>query len=189
MGQDFAQGLAQPFDLWTSDAVGPPTRANACLKEAFVGVDVADPCEQALVKQSRFDRQTAAAEKCRKFILADGEWFIAGRAEWGLATQIAEFEASEPSRIDEAQLTATCKEEPRMSMSREGNFGRSYQQASRHAKMNDPLSARPSRFALVLGRRGAQFSNDVLSRSVNRENRAAGKPLGLARAWRFEGLR
>lgn len=63
VGEDFAQRQPEPFKLNKRQAVGPSPRANAGIKEAFIGIDIADACKQGLVEQSCLDRQAPAAKK------------------------------------------------------------------------------------------------------------------------------
>ena len=56
MGEDFAQRQPEPFELGPCYAVGAPLRANAGVKEAFIGIDITYACQQSLVEQSCLDR-------------------------------------------------------------------------------------------------------------------------------------
>jgi hypothetical protein len=100
--QDLAQRGPQVVELGAGDAVGTPPRANAGMKEAFVGVDIAHASQQRLVQQSCLDVQTPPAKKCGEFVRTDGERFVAWRTECSAATEIAKLKAAKSSRIDES---------------------------------------------------------------------------------------
>src|SRR5579863_7742694 len=195
MSEDFAQRQPQAVELGTRKAVGATPRANACMKQAFVGVDVADAGEQRLVEQGCFDGQAPSAEEGRELALANGERLIAGRAKRRIAIEIAEFEPPETPRIDEAQLAATLKREPRMGVRGNGEIGCCNQQPSGHAEVRDPWRVRPERFALVRvrperfalvrvrperfalragrGAEQAELKDNVLAGAMNGQNGAA----------------
>jgi hypothetical protein len=101
VSQDLAQRNPQPVELGAGEAVGTASRTNASMKEAFIGVDIAYPGQQRLVEQSRLDVQAPTAKECSELAFANGQRFIAWRAKYCSAMQIAEFKAAKPTRIDE----------------------------------------------------------------------------------------
>ncbi len=142
MVQDFAQGQPKALELRTRKAIDASSRANAGVEQAFIGVNVANPRKEGLIKQCCLDGQTPAMKERREFAVADCERIVTGRGEAWLATEIAKFEPTESARVDETQFAAAFKQKPRMRVWRDRAFRRCDQQPPRHAKMHDPLPVR-----------------------------------------------
>jgi hypothetical protein len=53
--ENFAQRQPKPVELGAGNAIGTPPRANAGMKETFVGVDISYARKQCLVQQSCLD--------------------------------------------------------------------------------------------------------------------------------------
>src|SRR5258708_2467328 len=114
-----------------------PLGANARAEERLVGVDIPNAVQQFLIKQSSFDRSLSAAKELREIFRADGERLSTRSREAFLGSYA---QPAKTSRIDEAQLTSRTERGDRMSVFWGFLFGRTDEQASGHAKVNNPLT-------------------------------------------------
>lgn len=174
-----AEGKPQAFKLGTRDAVGAPARPDTGLKQAFIGIDIADPGKKLLVQQSRFDGKAASMEQRGEFRRADGERFGARAFESPGARKFTKFEPAKTTWINKAKFFAARQREARMRVKSWRRFRCGDEQTAGHAKVDDPLRiGRCGHFLFegkVPGTRicTAQFNNDVFSRAVDGKNDAA----------------
>ena len=184
-----------PLQLRARQPTGLRSRSNAGAKKAFVGIDIADAVQQALVQQSRLDAGAARMEQRIKLAAPDCERLAAGsgkslrlarvaqvaylkiarlRITYFQITyfrityfQITDFEPSKSPRIDEANLAAILQGEPRVSMLDDRGLGLGDQQPPGHAQMHDPLRICRARVCSRPGR--SQIADDVLADAMDAE--------------------
>jgi hypothetical protein len=195
MAQHCTQCKAEPIVLGDGDAMSAPARPDAGAKKALIGVNIAHPGKQRLVKERGLDGQAAAAEESDEVVRGDGERLRAWRRESGSGGEAAKFQAAKTARIDEAHLAAAQELQPRMGVRGERRVGSGDQKTPGHAEMDDPLGVGRGHGGAsgFLSRRVwhslAQLKNNVLAGAMDGKDGAISEPAGLLRRRRLKRLR
>lgn len=192
--QHLSKSLAQALELHTREPAGAAPRTQPGTEEAFIRIDIAHARQQLLIEQGRLHRKLAFMEKCSKLLRINAKRFKSWRRERRLALKISEFHPSKAAGIDKAKLAATGQRESGVSVSDDGRIRCGHEQASCHAKMNNPLCLRLLQLQgppipggiLLIGT--SQIAHDMFSQAADRKKYLPFQALRHTRWWCFEGF-
>ena len=180
MLEDVDEGEAEAFELGVAEAACLTARTDAGAEEGFVGVDVADAGEERLIEESGLDGEFAPAKQRGEFRGRNLEGLGARSGEVCGSREIAELEASETARIDEAKLASAGEGEARVGVGSDGLAGCGDEEAAGHAEVHDPL---PCHCVGQTFGRGvcyrAEVDDDVFANALDADDHAAFETLGL----------
>jgi len=136
--QDFLQHAAQRGGLFLVKFGAEASWMNFGAPKAFVGVDVADTAEEALVKEQGFDSGTARAQALREILEFDFEGISAKGAKFVGERIFRKIgDAAETPRIGVAQLAAVVEKQNDVSVFF-GRFGGGiWREIAGHAEMDE----------------------------------------------------
>lgn len=189
--ENLLQRDAEAFELRARERGGDAAGTNPGPKEAFVGVDVADPVEQRLIEQSRLDRDFAALKEARKVIGVDGQRLAPWSAEGWTFAQVEEFEPTESARIDKTDLASIAEGEPGVGVRDDGLVGMGDDEPAGHAEMNNPLvrGLLERDGGIARGRLCSKIADDVLADSSDGQKICAGESILLLPGRAFHRFR
>lgn len=101
--QNELDGAVEADDLLALQAIGGEGGVNAAMEKGFIGVDVADPRDEALIQQSCFDR-TASPGKGRNQLIRTHCQRLGPEVFVMCLTVAKPPDAAEAARVAEAQL-------------------------------------------------------------------------------------
>ena len=137
--QDLAQCEAEALEISAGEAAGHAAGADSGAEEAFVGVDIADAGEEALVKEGGLDGSFSFAEERGEIFRGDGEGLETGGQKCRTLAEVFVRQATETAGIDEAEFAAAGECDARVGVRRDGRGGIGDEQAAGHAEVHDPL--------------------------------------------------
>ena len=183
--EDLLERDAEAFKLRARKRGGEAAGTDACAKEAFVGVDVADAVEQGLVEERGFDGDFAGLEEAGEVMGVDGHRLAAWAAEGRLFAQVEEFEATESPGIDKTNLPAIVEGEPGVGVRNDGLVSVGDDEASGHAEVDDPLVRGGG---VRCGRLRGEVADDVFADSADGQEPGAGESVLLLAQRGFHGF-
>ncbi len=196
VAENLAQGEPKALQFGAGEPSGAAARADAGVKEGFVGIDIAHARKKILVEERSLDGEPAAAKQSGKFICSHGQRLSAGGLKRRGTSKVAELQAAETARIDETQFAAAGQAEPGVGVGGNWSIRRGDQQTPGHAQVDDPLS--PGSLRPVWARGGvawksgcnagriqgrSQLAHDMLAAAMDSQHGASQKASGLPR-WR-----
>jgi hypothetical protein len=145
---------------------------NSRAPKAFVGVNVADSAQHALIKKQSFDPGAARAQSNREFFFGCFERVKAETAEDPLSRVVRQnSKTSKSPDVRISQLAAIVERKKRVRVWHDRRFGRTRYDLPGHAQMNQE---RESRRVFV---RGFEVENDKFPVAAHARDPAFGQPL------------
>lgn len=192
MLEHLAKGKPEPLQIGFGEPSCDAPRADAGVKQALVGVNIAYPGEQRLIEQRSFDGQPAGAKESREWCGLDGQRIQALGCERVAPREIAELKTAKTARIHEAQFLTAGQREAGVGVGDNRCVGSGDQQTAGHAKVHNPLRVRLRRGLFIgasrCGGRRTELADNMFSGAMNREQQAAIQTLGLTGRRCFEGF-
>jgi len=190
--QDFTERQSELFKFCAGKSTCVPSRSNARVKEALVGVDVSYPGQEGLIEQSCLDCEFSGSKERCKLVGADCERFRPGAFETCGSCEVSKLETPETPRVNEPEFLSAVQCQPCVGVRRNRRVRSCHQQAPRHPEVDNPLCANSLLFQTLAACDRAvrsQFTDYVLAGAMNGENPVSCQCPCLASCRRLEWFR